>query len=183
MSKGSEAVKRWRHNTKQKMIDSLGGKCALCGYDKCQYSLTFHHLDQSKKEIAMGSIRGSPIAWSRIVEELKKCICICANCHGEVHDGLRTIPEDVPRFDESFSVVPMEETIYDTCPSCGKSKIRENDTCSKRCSRNKLAREFWGKIDLYDLRIKQGLTFVQIGKMIGRNADYVSLQWRKTVKL
>ena len=29
MSKKSEAVKRWRKNTKQRIIDSMGGKCVL----------------------------------------------------------------------------------------------------------------------------------------------------------
>lgn len=26
--------------------------------------------------------------WSRVLEELKKCILVCANCHGEIHTGL-----------------------------------------------------------------------------------------------
>ena len=27
-----------------------GGKCSVCGYDKCLYALDFHHLDPDKKD-------------------------------------------------------------------------------------------------------------------------------------
>src|ERR1035441_10809210 len=30
-----------------------GGKCSICGYDRCLYALDFHHLDPDKKDKAV----------------------------------------------------------------------------------------------------------------------------------
>jgi len=32
MSNKSEYVKRWRKNTKKRIIESMGGECQICGY-------------------------------------------------------------------------------------------------------------------------------------------------------
>jgi len=79
-----ERVKR----LKQKAIEYKGGKCIICGYNKCNRSLDFHHICPSKKDfhIADGSRD-----FNKIKEELDKCILICKNCHGELHEGLITI--------------------------------------------------------------------------------------------
>jgi hypothetical protein len=102
MSVGSERVKKWREQTKQRMISSMGGSCVICGYNKCQSALAFHHLDPNEKEFRLGSVRGNPISWSRIVEELRKCVLLCHNCHQEFHEGLVKLPTNVPKFDERF---------------------------------------------------------------------------------
>jgi predicted HNH restriction endonuclease len=82
----SAAVTRWRQRTKERAIEFLGGKCRVCGYAKCPGALEFHHLDPDEKEFGFGT--GHTRAWARMVEELKKCILLCANCHREVHAGL-----------------------------------------------------------------------------------------------
>lgn len=28
------------------------------------------------------------LKWDRVFEEMKKCVFVCANCHGEIHAGL-----------------------------------------------------------------------------------------------
>jgi len=33
MSKKSEHVKNWRKNCKERIIQAMGGKCCVCGYD------------------------------------------------------------------------------------------------------------------------------------------------------
>jgi biotin operon repressor len=100
MSRSSEAVKRWRHNTKLRMLIAMGGQCVCCGYHRCNDALEFHHLDSDEKDFAMGSIIANPKRWSRIVEELRKCVLLCAICHREVHAGFREIPENVAKFNE-----------------------------------------------------------------------------------
>jgi hypothetical protein len=88
VSKSSEKVKRWRINSKKKIVAALGGKCRVCGYDKCHQALHAHHIDPTKKEFGFGAFRASPKSWERAIVELKKCILLCGNCHAEFHDGM-----------------------------------------------------------------------------------------------
>lgn len=62
-----------------------GGKCQVCGYDKCKDALDFHHLDSSKKGYNIGQ---SSKSFQSKKDELDKCIMLCANCHREFHAGL-----------------------------------------------------------------------------------------------
>lgn len=62
-----------------------GGKCLRCGYNKCLSALEFHHKDPSKKDFG---ISDDSIKLKEAVEEIKKCILICSNCHRELHAGL-----------------------------------------------------------------------------------------------
>ena len=67
-----------------------GGKCIRCGYDKCISALEFHHKDPSKKDFG---ISDDNMRLKEAVEEVKKCILICSNCHREFHAGLWTLKE------------------------------------------------------------------------------------------
>ena len=66
------------------------GRCEKCGYDKCIKALEFHHLDPSKKDF---TISNDHFRLKDAVEESKKCILLCANCHRELHDNLWNIEE------------------------------------------------------------------------------------------
>jgi len=79
-------VKLQRYRNKQKFVDYLGGKCSVCGYDKCNQALQFHHLDPTQKDFSISANTNK--AWSKVQSELDKCILLCANCHSEVHAGL-----------------------------------------------------------------------------------------------
>ena len=70
---------------KQKAVDFLGGKCVVCGYDKYNGALHFHHTDPTQKE-DWGSSRNW--GFDRLKKELIKCILVCGNCHAEIHGGL-----------------------------------------------------------------------------------------------
>ena len=80
-----------RKNYQIEAIELLGGKCCRCGYNKCLSALEFHHEDLSKKEFGIG---GSAKGRSKILEEAKKCILLCANCHREAHANLRAGSSD-----------------------------------------------------------------------------------------
>ena len=49
MSNTSAAVRLWRQRTKTRIVESFGGKCNICSYNRCQTALELHHLDPSKK--------------------------------------------------------------------------------------------------------------------------------------
>lgn len=77
--------KRRRLAQKRRAVQLLGGKCQLCGYNKCIYALEFHHKNPNENYPKIGNIWG--MKWERIFTELKKCILICSNCHKEKHFG------------------------------------------------------------------------------------------------
>ena len=79
-----QAVDKRRKKMRSMAIGYKGGKCQLCGYDKCAQALEFHHLDRNKKDFGV-SADGITRAWSKIKSELDKCVMLCANCHREVH--------------------------------------------------------------------------------------------------
>lgn len=67
-----------------------GGKCIKCGYSRCLKALEFHHLDPSKKDF---TISNDNFKLASALEESKKCILLCSNCHRELHDNLWNIDE------------------------------------------------------------------------------------------
>lgn len=75
---------------KTKFITYCGGKCQCCGYNKYVGALEFHHVDKDDKEIVIS--RAECIALSIIMEELKKCVLVCSNCHREIHRGITSCP-------------------------------------------------------------------------------------------
>jgi hypothetical protein len=85
-----EAVTRRHQRLKRMLIEEFGGGCAVCGYDRTPYNLHFHHVDPSTKSFSMHMGVGKAIATFR--EEAKKCVLVCANCHGEIEAGLIPSP-------------------------------------------------------------------------------------------
>jgi len=81
-------IKR-RQNLKKMSVEYKGGKCSLCGYNKCISALEFHHLNPNEKDF---QISGKSISWDKVKNELEKCILVCSNCHQEIHANLTHNP-------------------------------------------------------------------------------------------
>ena len=81
----SESVILWRKRTIKKLIEYKGGKCELCGYNKCDSALQFHHKDPTEKDF---SISGRSLSFDRLKEEVDKCMLVCSNCHAEIHENI-----------------------------------------------------------------------------------------------
>ena len=96
---GGEAVTRRHRQMRRLLVEEAGGACCVCGYDRCMLNLHFHHVDPSKKTLEMGMGRGRSLAAFR--EEAKKCIVVCANCHGEIETGLTSRPPAGTRYLDS----------------------------------------------------------------------------------
>ena len=73
-----------------KIKEARGGQCIRCGYNTTIKALEFHHLDPNKKDF---TISNDHFKLREAVEESKKCILLCANCHRELHDNLWSIKE------------------------------------------------------------------------------------------
>jgi len=85
-----KAVQRRRKKVRQMSLELAGGSCLLCGYNKCLDALEFHHREDQAKDFSI-SDRGYSRSWSRVKTEIGKCALLCANCHREVHAGLRSL--------------------------------------------------------------------------------------------
>lgn len=83
-----EAVRKRRKKLRQLAVEYKGGKCRLCGYQKCIEAMEFHHRDSSVKDFGI-SQKGYTRSWTKVKEELDKCTVLCANCHREVHVKLQ----------------------------------------------------------------------------------------------
>lgn len=72
-----EYLRRRYHERHAQAIEILGGRCAICG---SRDDLQIDHINNSHKSFDVAD-RLAQYAWSRIVEELKKCQLLCFWCH------------------------------------------------------------------------------------------------------
>lgn len=184
MSKSSEAVKEWRKNTKLKLVTCMGSKCQICGYNKSQNALEFHHIDPNEKDFSLSSTRANPKTWSSITEELQKCILLCSNCHREVHEGVSILPKVYQIFDESLlelkeNIHLLKQTKTSVCPICNNKKENHLTTCSKKCAAKHNSKVDWTQVDLIDLIEVQKLSKVKIAELLGCSDAAVGKHYRK----
>ena len=105
---------------KLKAIDYLGGKCELCGNDKW-YHMEFHHINNKNKEYIISVLKD--YRWSKIVEELEKCVLYCRNCHHEYHFLERNSQDD-----RQISKRIYLEYKGNKCEECGYNKCQSSLT-------------------------------------------------------
>lgn len=82
----TEAVVKRRKKVKSLLVEYKGAKCEICGYDKCQDALDFHHIDVNTKKFGLSS-RGLTRSLVSMKIEVDKCSLVCANCHREIHSN------------------------------------------------------------------------------------------------
>jgi transposase-like protein len=87
----SRHVTEHRRRTKARMLSEAGGRCVLCGYDRCPSALHFHHLEPERKRFGLATA-GATRALATTRAEVAKCVLLCANCHAEVEAGLAMLP-------------------------------------------------------------------------------------------
>lgn len=130
-----KSVSDYRRRAKEYALKAFKEKCGICGYDKCPQALEFHHLNPEEKDFGLSS-KGVTRAWSKVSEELKKCVCLCANCHREVHSNITIIPDNVIRFDEEYTIwKSMFSKKLIPCPICGYEMSTRQKYCSDKCAK------------------------------------------------
>ena len=72
------------------VLSFVGDKCWICGYNKTKKNLCFHHVDPKQKKFGLDIRTIQQKSCEKVVEEMKKCIFICHNCHGEIHYNILT---------------------------------------------------------------------------------------------
>lgn len=114
MSRQSDAVKRWRKRIKIKIVESMGGCCQICGYNRCNWALELHHINPNEKDFSFGSIIARPKKINILVVELRKCILLCSNCHREIHNDVVSLPQTYVKLNEEWflrNLFPKKEKI------------------------------------------------------------------------
>lgn len=81
---GSCRVILSRQKKKKALIKYKGGECEVCGYNKCVRNLEFHHKDPTQKDFGISKKQNWNI--EKLKKEVDKCILVCSNCHGEIHE-------------------------------------------------------------------------------------------------
>lgn len=83
-------IVKHRKKRKELLVEYKGGKCQICGYNRCLRALVFHHINPDEKEFSISSkVRNK----EDMLKEVDKCILVCANCHAEIHEGLIDIKD------------------------------------------------------------------------------------------
>ena len=87
----SDIIKMRREVARQRR----GSCCQIPGCDTSD-GLVWHHVDPKTKLFTLGM--GWSLAWTRVEDELDKCVLICKKHHKEVHMEMRwndPTPEDL----------------------------------------------------------------------------------------
>ena len=127
----SKSVVEFRQRRKVWAVSAFGGKCGICGYDKSIAALEFHHIDPKEKDFTPS---GKSCSREVFVNELRKCVMLCSNCHREHHAGELDLPEDIIRFDESYAEKPLQEKPKHPCAACGKPTTVTQKFCGVKCA-------------------------------------------------
>jgi len=163
-----ETVTLFRQRRKDNLIKLCGGKCALCGYNRCSAGLEFHHINPETKKFGLSS--GNCHKIEDDIAEVKKCILICANCHREVHNGFYQ-GEDL--FKYQFIDKDFEQELLTTnkaeqrfCSDCGKpiTRYSKSGLCISCVQKHRVKVE--NKPNREELKsLIRSLPFTQIAEM------------------
>jgi hypothetical protein len=165
-------TKKFKRDKKTNAVYQFGGKCQLCGYNKCIASLHFHHIFGDKESKPSIAIR--ELSWERAIKVLDTCILLCANCHNYVHyNNIKLNPKTY-----------LKLTVKCKCDQCGNIVLTKNKKqryCSDLC--NKIANEKITKPNILQLNyLLHETTFTQIGRMFNVSDNAVR-KWAKKFKL
>lgn len=185
----SEDVSNYRRKRKINLMEVLGNKCCLCGYNKIPNSLEFHHINPNEKSFGIAD-NGICRDLETDLAEIKKCILVCANCHREIHANLYTqndliekqiYNEDIANELREEKKKFLEKTLY-FCTNCGKQLYQKSLTglCAECYAKTNRVVERPNREELKDLIRK--FPFTQIGKLYGVT-DNAIRKWCDAEKL
>lgn len=178
-----EHVKNSRQRLKERLAYVMGGKCCLCGYDKCITALEFHHKDPEEKEFTLGY--KTYISFDKALIEAKKCILVCANCHREIHsfnlDVSEVVCYDEERAEEKLQELQELKTkTAKYCKACGKIISEKAEYCVE-CS--KIKRRTTERPDRTTLKeLIRNKPMLEIGRMYNVS-DQAIRKWCKSENL
>lgn len=165
-------VNNRRKKLKVASIIYKGGKCQVCGYNKCFSALEFHHRNRSIKDFTISGV--TTCSWDKLKKELDKCDLVCSNCHKEIesknydfryHKIMNSIDFSKDSNEQiADNLVCKQKHDVKTCDLCKRHVTKKSKIC-KYCyisqyKSNKPSKE-WLEQLIYTL------PFLEIGKIYG----------------
>lgn len=162
----------WRKKVREYLAEAFGGKCTICGYDKCLAAFDYHHINPKEKDHQLGVAMRNGGSWAKIVEEARKCTLVCCRCHRELHAGIVELPKNYARFNEDYAdVIKVREKEFDQCHVCGEIKNVLQKHCSKKCLAKSQRRFEISKEELEELI--QVMPYTKIGEKYGVSGNTI----------
>lgn len=85
-----ERVKKFdkarKKRLRERILEFKKNGCLKCS-EKEPRCLSAHHLESSEKDFGIATAVRKGLSPKKLEEELKKCVCLCHNCHVKVHLG------------------------------------------------------------------------------------------------
>lgn len=93
----------FRKRIKTALVTAFGQQCACCGLQDNPVMYDFHHIIPETKTFGIGN---GTTTHSRqaYLDEAKKCVLLCANCHRRIENNLITIND--------LHIIPINEKLY-----------------------------------------------------------------------
>jgi ribosomal protein L30E len=181
-----DAVSRKRKQLKKDLVEYKGGKCEMCGYDKCVAAMDFHHKNPEEKDFGL-SQNGHTKGWESLKNEADKCLLLCANCHRELHDDLNGYKDkrDIKKYNYQTNEKSSLSRIK-RCKQLRKCKVCNVETHNKQYCSYKCAKIAKRKVERPDKETLSSLlehnNWTKIGKMYGVSDNAVR-KWAKSYNL
>ena len=131
-SKNSEYVCNHVKKRKKDLISLFGGRCCICGFDAFQEALEFHHVDPSTKSFGLTDSNAITKALEKQLEEARKCVLLCANCHRGVHAGYLELPSNAEIFfneERAQELIEEKQRKIYRCERCGAEITHKAKLC------------------------------------------------------
>lgn len=142
MVNNSVYVKNHIKKRKADLIKVFHSECCLCGFNAFQEALEFHHVNPQEKEFGLSDSNAITKALDKQLEEAKKCILVCSNCHRGIHAGHLIIPPDYQKFyDDEIAQQLLEELKKikthkkKYCKQCGKIIVSNKANYCVECAK------------------------------------------------
>lgn len=182
-----ESVDKRRKQLRHEIVLYKGGKCEICGYDKCEAALEFHHLNPGEKEFQLSS--GNTCSLEKMKKEADKCILVCANCHREIHDKINNdkyqnkINQYLDDCDKQFDIEQIKKDI--------NNKLTQKEIALKNNLSVSTLRRFLKRHNIvmkeelvYDINemvnlMKEYKNFTKVGKKFGISDNAVKKRFKK----
>lgn len=163
----TQNVTAFRRRRKENLVKVLGSQCCLYGYDKCLGALEFHHIEPENKKYQLSN--GNCHKIEDDLEEAKKCILVCSNCHREIHTtdiykNINLWKYQIYNDDYANTLVHKEKEYK--CSECGVpiTKYSRSGLCSSCVQkRNRIVKNRPSREELKKLIREK--SFVEIARM------------------